>query len=75
MPDLVTVVPFALVGVAMVVFGLVLNLQDTLSARRLDRVAQGKPSKTEQAFASPRTTAAVAVALAGQRARETRPAE
>jgi hypothetical protein len=72
MPDLVTVVPFALVGVAMVVFGLVLNHQGTLSARRLDRMARGKPSTAEQSFASARTT--VAVAIAGQRARETRPA-
>ena len=74
MPDLVTVVPFALVGVAMVVFGLVLNHQGALSARRLDRMAQGKPS-TIESFASPRTKATVAVAIAGQRAPETRPAE
>jgi hypothetical protein len=43
MPDLVTVIPFALVGMAMVVFGLVLNRQSTLSARRIDAMTLAEP--------------------------------
>jgi hypothetical protein len=50
MPSLVTVLPFALVGIAMVVFGLLLNHQGTLSARKLDE----QTSRTVKFYPAPR---------------------
>jgi hypothetical protein len=53
MQDLVTVLPFALMGVAMVVFGLVLNRQGTLSARRLDAMTADRSLATPEAIIAP----------------------
>jgi hypothetical protein len=53
MPDLVTVLPFALVGVAMVIFGLVLDRQGTLSARRLDAMTGARSLTAPEPISTP----------------------
>jgi hypothetical protein len=40
MDNLIVVAPFALVGLVMIAFGLVLNYQGTVSARRLNQKAK-----------------------------------
>lgn len=54
MQDLLTVLPFALVGLAIIIFGLVLNRQSTLSARRLDAMIAAQRSGAKLSSAEPR---------------------
>jgi hypothetical protein len=55
MQDILTVLPFALVGLAMIIFGFVLNRQSTLSARRLDALIAAKRLPATSASAEPHT--------------------
>ena len=58
MLDLVTIVPFALMGVAMVVFGLVLNRQSTLSAQRIDAMRPENPRVVQASMSGGATVVA-----------------
>jgi hypothetical protein len=51
MPDFMAVIPFGLVGVAMVIFGLVLNRRDTASARRIDKMDAERAARRLQSGA------------------------